>query len=96
MNFVCTDSCSRFLSLWGLYDRSVGSSPPKSFRLPAETSVKCLARLTKRSEVRGSATKWCSDLAGARDFTIPSTPTREVSKARLTLLAEESEVQAMS
>ena len=35
--FVPTESCSRFQSLWGLYDPSVGSSLPKSPQLPAIT-----------------------------------------------------------
>ena len=47
MNFVCTGSYSRFHSLWGLYDPSVSSSPPKLPRSPAETKWKCLTRLTK-------------------------------------------------
>ena len=30
MTFVRTDSCLRYLSLWGLYDPSLGNNPPKS------------------------------------------------------------------
>ena len=40
MNFVPTESYSRFQSLWGLYNPSIGSSLPKSPRLAAKTKWK--------------------------------------------------------
>ena len=50
INLACMNSgcCLRFKSLWGLYDPSVGSSPPKSRQLPAEMKLK----------FEYSATKW--------------------------------------
>ena len=42
MNSVRTDRCLRSESHWDLYDRPVGSSPPKSPRLPAQMKQKTL------------------------------------------------------
>ena len=59
MNFVRTDSYSRSQSHWGLYDPSVGSSPPKPPRSPAETKWKAFDYVQVFEYSAAKQNWWC-------------------------------------